>query len=147
MTQRIVPAGHPDAGQQIWLCPKFKECNQWQKVENKVESPVNPIEVSHQAVPDPLAEIGNADLSQKQPYDPAAMVNRMRAAGLSRSSRYLQIAIDAGPPCCPQHKLDMVKATVPAGYKNAGRKVWLCPKYQSCQQWELVESPKEPSIL
>lgn len=88
---------------------------------------------------DALELLGNLDLSRKLPYDPEAIANRMRAAGLSQGSRYLHIAIDDGPPCCPQHKTEMVKFTIPAGYKNAGREVWLCPEFASCKQWELAK--------
>jgi hypothetical protein len=38
MTRRTVPAGYPDAGQQVWMCPRFKECNQWAKVEVEAEA-------------------------------------------------------------------------------------------------------------
>jgi hypothetical protein len=33
MEQKTVPPGHPDAGQRIWICPRFKECHQWEKRE------------------------------------------------------------------------------------------------------------------
>lgn len=33
MEQKTVPPGQPDTGQQIWICPKFKECRQWEKIE------------------------------------------------------------------------------------------------------------------
>ena len=86
-----------------------------------------------------LDEIGNADLSQKAPYDPVQLANRVRAAGASRGSRYLHIAVDDGPPLCTYHKVEMVKTTIPGGYKNAGQEVWLCPDYKNCHQWELAK--------
>ncbi|MCL4299675.1 MAG: hypothetical protein KJ077_28325 [Anaerolineae bacterium] len=33
MIQKTIPPGYPEAGQQVWMCPQFKECNQWAKVE------------------------------------------------------------------------------------------------------------------
>jgi hypothetical protein len=86
-----------------------------------------------------LEVIGNADLSGKTPYDPVLIANQIRAAGLNRGSRYLQVAIDDGPPFCPQHKTEMARVTIPEGYKNAGRDVWLCAQFNTCRQWELAK--------
>ena len=86
-----------------------------------------------------LEVVGNADLSNKLPYDPVQIANRIKAAGLGSGSRYLHVAIDDGPPICPQHRVEMAKATIPDGYKNSGREVWLCPQFNACGQWELAK--------
>lgn len=86
-----------------------------------------------------LEVVGNADLSDRQPYDPVLLANQARAAGLNRGSRYVHIAVDDGPPLCPEHKTEMARATIPAGYKNSGREVWLCPQFNACGQWELAK--------
>lgn len=86
-----------------------------------------------------LDVVGNADLNGKTPYDPVLIANRMRAAHLGQGSRYLQVAVDDGPPLCPHHKTEMVKVTIPDGYKNAGREIWLCGQFNACQQWELAK--------
>ena len=84
-------------------------------------------------------QIGNANLSTKQPYSPERIAATMRAACMTHGSRYLQIAIDDGPPCCSRHKIEMKERIVPVGYRNAGAKVWICPQFEECQQWELAE--------
>jgi hypothetical protein len=86
-----------------------------------------------------LEVIGNADLSGKIPYDPVIIANRMKAATKGQGSRYLQVAVDDGPPFCPQHKTEMARVTIPPGYTNAGREVWLCAQFNSCRQWELAK--------
>lgn len=86
-----------------------------------------------------LEEVGGVDLSHKLPYDPEAIANRMRVAGTGQGSRFLRVAVDVGPPLCPQHKIEMVKTTIPAGYQNAGREVWLCLHFKSCREWELAK--------
>jgi uncharacterized Zn finger protein (UPF0148 family) len=86
-----------------------------------------------------LDVVGNADLSSKTPYDPVLIANRMKAANISQGSRYLQVVVDDGPPFCPHHKTEMVKVTIPDGYKNAGREIWLCGQFNTCQQWELAK--------
>jgi hypothetical protein len=86
-----------------------------------------------------LEIIGNADLSDKQPYDPVLLAHQARVAGFNRGSRYIHVAIDDGPPLCPHHKVEMSRATIPDGYKNAGREVWLCPRFNACGQWELAK--------
>lgn len=128
MEKKTIPPGHKDSGRQVWMCPKFRECKHWIQIQT-----VTPL------VHDPLTEIGNADLSTKRPYSPAEIANRMRATGLNRGSHYLQIALDDGPPCCLQHKTEMVSLTIPPGFKNAGCVVWVCPDYPECRQWELAE--------
>lgn len=87
----------------------------------------------------PLEFLGNTDLSGKLPYNPEAIANRMRAAGILGGSQYLRVAVDNGPPLCLMHKLEMIKVAIPSGYKNAGREVWLCPAFKTCKQWELAQ--------
>lgn len=86
-----------------------------------------------------LEEVGSTDLSHKLPYDPEAIANRMRVAGTGQGSRFLKVAVDVGPPLCPQHKIEMIQSAIPHGYQNAGREVWLCPHFKSCHQWELAK--------
>lgn len=86
-----------------------------------------------------LEVIGNADLSNKQPYDPVMLANQARSGGFNRGSRYVHVAIDDGPPLCPHHKVEMSRATIPAGYLNTGREVWLCPQFNACGEWELAK--------
>lgn len=114
-------------------------------VAEQIERPQSEAKAEAKAEIEPISKpqsvlevIGNADLSGKTPYDPVLLANRMRAAGTG-GSRYLQIALDDGPPFCPQHKTEMVKATIPDGYKNAGRDVWLCAQFNTCRQWELAK--------
>lgn len=87
----------------------------------------------------PFGIIGHADLSQKEPYSPQRMANRVRAARLNRGTRYMQIAEDYGPPRCSQHKVDMIDDVIPSGFPNAGVKVWVCPQFSDCQEWEIAE--------
>lgn len=152
-----VPFGFSRSGQQFWICRHYRTCQQWQIATPPPKSappppppPPPPVEAKtirttspsrpQQKENNPFEIVGNADLSHKLPYDPEAIASRMRAAGLSRGgSRYLHVAIDDGPPYCPQHKTEMVKLAIPAGYKNAGREVWLCPEFASCKQWELAK--------
>lgn len=102
-------------------------------LEPKPETPPDP------APGGPLADIGQADLTDKLPYSPEKMANRLKAAGLGRGTAYLQFAIDEGPPLCLQHRIEMEKITIPPGYKNAGKVFWVCPQYDECQEWELAE--------
>jgi len=88
-----------------------------------------------------LARLGHADLSAKEPYSPEKMAARVRAAGRGHGTSYLRVAVDLGPPLCSRCKVDMQPQTIPAGYPNAGRKVWVCPNFGRCQQWELAEQP------
>jgi hypothetical protein len=86
-----------------------------------------------------LQEIGYADLSKKVPYSPEKMASRMRAAGRGHSTQYMRIAVDEGPPVCLHCKIEMKGLIIPAGYPNKGAKVWVCPNYDNCKQWELAE--------
>lgn len=83
--------------------------------------------------------IGRADVTNKQPYSPQKLAERARAASLNRGTMYMQITHDDGPPVCPHHKIDMKQMTVPAGYPNSGLKVWVCPQFEDCKEWELVD--------
>jgi hypothetical protein len=54
-------------------------------------------------------------------------------------SLYMQVAEDFGPPICPEHKVDMVREVVPAGYPNSGLPIWVCPRFEACRNWEIAE--------
>jgi hypothetical protein len=87
-----------------------------------------------------LQEVGQADLSTKEPLSPERMQAKLHALRTFRpGTQYMRIAYDDGPPCCPHHQLEMVQFTIPEGYQNAGRKIWRCPQYKECKQWELAE--------
>ena len=123
-----IPPGVPRAGDVVWACPSFSHCRQWR--------PIGP-----QAQPVPpqrLAELGRADLAGKLPYSPAAIANRMRAAGMSQGTAYRHFAMEDGPPLCLTHKVEMVQLEIPTGYRNAGRKMWVCAT-PGCREWELAE--------
>lgn len=34
MTPATIPPGYKNAGQQVWLCPQFKDCHQWEIVKS-----------------------------------------------------------------------------------------------------------------
>ena len=98
--------------------------------------PVKPKEPKRSAI---LEEIGQADLSKKVVYSPEKMASRMRAAGRGHSTQYMRIAVDEGPPVCLDCKIEMKGMTIPAGYPNQGVRIWICPNYAECKQWELAE--------
>lgn len=85
-----------------------------------------------------LDHLGQVDLTGRQPYSPQSIAARLKAAGYNRATAYRQIAIEDGPPCCPNHHSDMVLISIPAGYPNSGRKVWVCTA-PGCRNWELAE--------
>lgn len=109
------------------------------------ETPPDPVE-SKKAVSVPgnnvktelLRVIGQADLTGKEPYDPAKMAARMKAAGMGRATQYRHYAIDDGPPTCLTHHSEMQRVQLPAGYRNSGRWFWICTE-PGCQEWELAE--------
>jgi len=86
-----------------------------------------------------LAELGNLDLTGKLPYSAEKIAARMRAAGGGVGSHYMQIAMDDGPPVCIHCKIEMKKIVIPPGLPNSGTKMWVCPNYWQCKQWELAE--------
>jgi len=86
-----------------------------------------------------LVEVGEADLSAKEPVSPERIQAKMRAAHLFRpGTRYMRVAYDTGPPLCPEHHLEMEEYTIPEGCTNGGRKIWHCPRYGECHRWELA---------
>lgn len=85
------------------------------------------------------AELGSVDLSGKMVYSPEKMVARMRAMGQSQGTQYRRVAIDSGPPICVQCREEMKAVSIPAGYPNEGTRVWVCPNYRQCKQWERAE--------
>lgn len=89
---------------------------------------------------DLLATVGNADMPSEKPLIASqvqAKLNAMRMVG--SGSRYLRVASYDGPPACPHHKTDMQEFIIPGGYKNAGLKLWVCPHYADCRQWEVAD--------
>lgn len=94
---------------------------------------------NHRPKPAFLAELGYIDLSTKEPYSPEKMAARVRAAGRGYGTQYMRIAVDDGPPICLHCQVDMEPETIPVGYPNTGTKVWVCPNYAYCKQWELAE--------
>lgn len=129
MVKIAVPPGFKHAGQKFWICTHYALCRQWvlPDGETLVQKPLTF-----------LVELGSADLSGKTPYSPQKMAAIMRATGLGRGTMYRHIAVDEGPPFCLKHKVEMDQFTIPAGHKNAGIKVWICPRYD-CREWELVD--------
>lgn len=102
------------------------------------EFQVRPVPVARAATP--LARLGNADLSIKQPLNPQRMETEMKMARLyAPNGRYLRMVFDDGPPSCLVHKVEMREMVVPDGYINAGRKLWVCPDFEECQEWEVGE--------
>jgi len=99
----------------------------------------SPSTTPKQVTSNPIDEIGNADLTNKVPYSAERIADAMKSARFSHQTRYLKVAIEDGPPCCTRHKVEMKKITIPKEYMNAGRKVWVCPKYEVCKEWELAE--------
>lgn len=86
----------------------------------------------------PFNEIGYADLTQKVAYSPEKIAQAARS--MKRSTMYRHIVIDDGPPHCLTCKAEMRgKITIPPGYPNSGRKIWICPNYHLCKGWELSE--------
>lgn len=126
LVRLTVPPDAPRAGARLWVCAGYAECRCWQ--------PEQPGPVSPQL----LALVGSADLSQKVPYNPEKLANQMKAAGLNRGTAYRHYAIEAGPPLCLTHKVEMVRLMIPPGYQNSGCSVWVCST-PDCQEWELAE--------
>lgn len=140
MVKLTVPDGFPQAGQMFWVCNNFRACGQWQRAAQNTVARRAGRQVKKQSprsVSPALNEAGQVDLSKRVPYSPELAAARMRAASGGRSTQYMRIALDDGPPICLTHKVDMVCIAIPAGYKNAGRKIWICPK-KTCDQWELA---------
>jgi hypothetical protein len=137
LKKKTVPAGNKDAGKTFWVCPKVKECHQYREITTEqAESETGKMDTEHLI----LAEVGEADLSTKDPLNPERMQAKLQAMRMFRpGTRYMRVAYDAGPPVCSDHNLEMVELTIPKGYKNAGRRIWRCPKYQECHRWELAE--------
>jgi hypothetical protein len=87
-----------------------------------------------------MAEIGNGDISGREPYSAKRMAAKARAAGSGRGTLYRHFIVEeGGAPFCLQHKIEMAQLTIPRGYKNSGVEVWVCPQFD-CREWELVES-------
>jgi len=42
-------------------------------------------------------------------------------------------------PLCPNHSLPMEQITVPEIYREAGKRMWVCPYYSVCEYWEWVK--------
>ena len=81
----------------------------------------------------------DSSLDNKRPYSAAEVSQRMRMAGVNMgNTAYRRVVIDDGPPLCPTHRDKMICITVPPGYKNSGRKLWVCSAF-SCDKWELAE--------
>lgn len=84
----------------------------------------------------PLAQLGNADLSVKEPLSAQQVQEKMSLMHLyTPGSRYMHMVYDDGPPHCLTHKIEMRELVIPAGYLNAGRRLWVCPNYEECQSW------------
>jgi hypothetical protein len=120
LKKKTVPAGNKDAGKTFWVCPRVTECRYYREISPK------PTDLDiHQLI---LAEVGEADLSNKEPISPERMQAKMRAARLFRpGTRYQRVAYDTGPPLCPEHNLEMEEYTLPEGCPNGGLKIWHCP--------------------
>lgn len=88
----------------------------------------------------PLARLGNADLSIKQPLNPHRMEAEIKMARLyAPNGGYVRMVFDDGPPSCLIHKVEMREMVIPDGYLNAGRRLWVCPDFEECQEWEVEE--------
>ena len=108
-----------------------EECHQYREIRSEPDKPD-----IHQLI---LAEVGEADLSAREPVTPERMQAKMRAAQLFRpGTQYMRVAYDTGPPLCPEHNLEMEEYTILEGCTNAGRKIWPCPRYEECHKWELA---------
>lgn len=87
-----------------------------------------------------LAQLGNADLSIKQPLGLDTMETEMRMTRVyAPGSSYMRMIFDDAPPLCLTHKVEMREMVIPDGYLNAGRRLWVCPEFADCQQWEVGE--------
>jgi len=122
------------------LPPVEKPKGQAVKSESLPHRPAPP-KTSLPVMPEPvyLADLGDKDLSEKVPYSPEQMAARLKAAGRVAGSQYLRVAVEDGPPVCLQCQLEMESVQVPAGYRNAGVQLWICPRYEQCRQWEWTE--------
>lgn len=85
-----------------------------------------------------LVDVANADISQRAPYNPQAAVAQMKFNGYHAGSQYLRIAQDYGPPLCSKDKTELARIEIPAGFKNSGVAVWVCPNYDCCGEWMLA---------
>lgn len=131
LQKKTVPAGNKDAGKNFWVCPRVTECHHYREISPELAAPD-----LRQLI---LAEVGEADLSNREPASPERMQAKMRAARLFRpGTRYIRVAYDAGPPLCPEHHLEMEPYTLPESCANAGRKIWHCPRFGECHRWELA---------
>ena len=102
------------------------------------EFPVRPASVARAATP--LAWLGNADLSIKQPLSPQKMEAEMRMARMyALDGRYIRMVCDDEPPFCLTHKVEMREMVIPDGYLNAGRRLWVCPEFGDCQTWATMD--------
>lgn len=87
-----------------------------------------------------LVQLGNADLSIKQPLNPQRMEAEMRMARMyAPGGRYMRMIFDEGPPLCLTHKVEMREMVIPDGYLNAGRRLWVCPEFEDCQNWSTMD--------
>jgi hypothetical protein len=84
-------------------------------------------------------ELGFVDLRDKAVYSPEKIAARMRAMGQMQGTQYRRVAIDSGPPICVQCREEMKEVSIPAGYPNEGERIWVCPNYRRCKQWERAE--------
>ncbi len=80
-----------------------------------------------------LAEIGKANLEAKKAQYEIEMSRRKMAAKRA-GTMYRTVVEDEGPPYCLHCRRDMETQVVPPGYKNSGKKVWVCPN--KCGAWE-----------
>lgn len=79
------------------------------------------------------AEIGHANLEDKKTEYELEM-SRRRIAAKRAGTMYRAVMEDEGPPYCLNCRRDMEALVVPSGYKNSGKKVWVCPN--KCGAWE-----------
>ncbi len=58
MERKTVPPGQKNAGQPIWVCPRFTECHQWRKIETPAP-----------LLGEPLAKLPATVMDQTEPAD------------------------------------------------------------------------------
>lgn len=85
---------------------------------------------------DKLAHLGEVEMPPPVLYTPEQLAHKIQRHKSPSTNR--KVVVSSMQPLCQIHQRPMEKTTIPSGYKNAGRQVWVCP-YPDCQEWNLVE--------